>query len=114
MDEPNRDSDPNAELPSGIYGYFAAEPSGSVIERHGKIMHSLDEFAPYFKQLSDLVADGLGFGEAEELILFGKRVNAISLEADNICYGASVKPKGDLKEISRFLREKGDEDDVLA
>lgn len=85
-----------------------------MVEQKGQAVHSLDEYVAYFNQLGDLVADSLGFGEAEELVFFGKKQNAICLEVDGLHYGGILKPKSDLKEIADFFKQKGGDDDVFA
>ncbi|MEM7789849.1 MAG: hypothetical protein AAF546_00475 [Verrucomicrobiota bacterium] len=101
-------------FPNGLYGYAVTDAGGNEIGQKGTISHSVNEFAPYFNQLAALVGDSLGFGETEEIVLFGKKQNALCIEIDGLHYGAIFKPKASYRDISEFLKLEGEENDVLA
>jgi hypothetical protein len=114
MNNADTNSDATADFPPGLCGYVCCDESGAVIEQKGRNTHSLDEYAPYFNQLANLVGDSLGLGQAEEMVFFGKKQNAICMEVEGSHYGAILKPKCDLREITEFFTEKGGDDDVFA
>ncbi len=114
VNHPDPNSVAPAEFPPGLCGYVSTDPSGSIIEQEGQMAHSLDEYVGYFNQLGDLVADSLGFERAEEIVLFGKKQNALCMQVDGLHYGGILKPKSDLKEVAGFFNAKGGEDDVFA
>jgi hypothetical protein len=101
-------------MPPGMYGYAITDNSGSIIEKNGTVSNSLDQYAAYFNQLGDLLGDSLGFNGYEEMILLGKSRHALCMEIDELHYAATYKTKADHLEISQFIREKGEENDVLA
>lgn len=110
----NESNPPEQPLVDGMYGYVVVDDSGRRVEEVGRVNQSLREYLPYFNQLSELVGDSLGFDDTEELILFGKSRHAICMSIDELHYGATFKVKADRREISAFLTEKGDDNDVLA
>jgi len=107
-------SSPEPSLPDNTYGYLITDDSGARIEEGGKVTQALSEYLPYFNQVSALIGDSLGFDSVEELILFGKARNTMCMSIDGLNYGAIYKSKADRRQISEFLQEKGDENDVLA
>ena len=110
----NKQTNEPGSFPAGLYGYVITDASAGIIEQNGTISNSIDEYAPYFNQLSALVADSFGFDAAEELVLFGKKQNASCMEIDDLHYAALFKSKAQRRDICNFLKAKGDENDVLA
>jgi predicted regulator of Ras-like GTPase activity (Roadblock/LC7/MglB family) len=101
-------------MPPGMKGYAITDNSGSIIEKNGAVSNSLDQYAAYFNQLGNLLADSLGFSGCEEMILLGKSRHALCMEIDELHYAAVYQAKSEHLEISQFIREKGEENDVLA
>lgn len=110
-DSQNTESTP---FPSGLFGYVVTNASGELVQSKGETSKALEEFTPYFNQLSDLIGDSLGFEEASDLVLLGKKQNTLCTEIDGFHFGAVFKPKGKINEISDFLKEKGDDYELPA
>lgn len=114
MNENDETNTESKSFPSGLFGYIVTNASGELVQSKGDTAKPLEEFAPYFNQLSDLIADSLGFEEAVDVVLFGKKQNTLCTEIDEFHYGAVFKPKGKINEISDFLREKGNDYELPA
>ena len=100
-------------MPPGMYGYTVTDRSGSVIEENGKVTNSLHEYVAYINQLGELLGSSLGFNGVEEMVLMAKSRHTICLEIEDLHYAAIYKTKADRHEISHFMHEKGEENDVL-
>jgi hypothetical protein len=101
-------------LPLGVYGYCATDNSGEEIEKKGQVAGTLEEYGAYFNQLTSLIADSLGFDEAESTIIFGKKENVICCEVEGVHYAATFKPKSSRREITDFFKRKGNDDEFFA
>ncbi|HAV13789.1 MAG TPA: hypothetical protein DCX06_09930 [Opitutae bacterium] len=101
-------------MPPGMYGYAVTDNSGSIVEKNGTVSNSLDQYVAYFNQLGSLLGDSLGFTSYEEMILLGKSRHALCMEIDDLHYAAIYKAKADRREMSQFIQQKGEENDVLA
>jgi predicted regulator of Ras-like GTPase activity (Roadblock/LC7/MglB family) len=113
MDD-NTENTEEKYMPPGMYGYAITDNSGSIVEKNGTVSNSLDQYAAYFNQLGNLLADSLGFTECEAMTLLGKSRHALCMEIDELHYATVYKAKADRREIAQFIREKGEENDVLA
>lgn len=101
-------------LPTGVFGFCATNHSGEEVEKQGQIPATLEEYGAYFNQLASLVADSLGFEEAESLVIFGKKEHVLCCESDGLHYAVSFKPKTNRREITAFFKEKGGDDELFA
>ncbi|NBB78717.1 MAG: hypothetical protein GVY36_04630 [Verrucomicrobia bacterium] len=107
------ENDESKPMPDGMYGYTVTDRTGSVVENNGKITNSLHEYVAYINQLGGLLGASLGFNDVEEMVLLGKNRHTICLEVEDLHYGAIYKAKSDRHEISQFMHNKAEENDVL-